>query len=336
MANILTTSLQDLTGLTTWQLIPIVIILVIAINYITAVIVDKMQTAPALKTEGFVSTNASEESKYEWLNNVSLYDQFYSTIYDQLVQSSNRTQIEVALLLERWKFTDRGLGDLRIADLGCGTGVTTLAFAKAGVAKSVGIDQSKAMLEFAKMTNMPASVLTDEQKKHVEFRERDLMDPSAAQAAEFDCACALYFTVYYLRDMDGFFRNCALWVRPGGCLAVQVVNKYKFDPILDSASPFTFSIQKYVKDRHTKSAVKFDKFDYEGVFDLDQEDENHAEFRETFRFKDKTVRRQRHTLNMPDISVIVKKAKAAGWFYEGYIDQAKQGFAYSYLLLFKH
>jgi SAM-dependent methyltransferase len=323
--------------LAVWQWVLISILLVVCINYITAVVVDKVKTPiPALTTEGFVSPNASEESKYEWLNNNTLYDQFYASIYDQLVETSNRTQIEVALLLNRWKFENKKISDLRIVDLGSGTGCTTLAFAKAGVGKSVGIDQSKAMLEFAKTTNLPASVLTDEEKAHVEFRERDLTDPSAAQPAEFDCACALYFTIYYLRDIDGFFRNCALWVRPGGCLAVQVVNKYKFDPILDSASPFSFSIQKYVKDRHTKSAVKFDKFDYEGIFDLDQEDENHAEFRETFRFKDGSIRRQRHTLNMPDISLIVKKAKAAGWFYEGYIDQVKQGFAYSYLLLFKH
>ncbi len=333
MANVFA-SLQDLSGLKTWQIVLIALLSVVIINYITVVILDKTSASLPALSEGFAS-NQSDESKYDWLNNVSLYDNFYASIYDQLVQSSQRAQIEVSLLLGRWETSDKKISDLQIADLGCGTGVATLAFAKAGVAKAVGIDQSKAMLEFAKTTNLPASVLDAGQKAKVEFRERDLTDPSAAQPAEFDCACALYFTIYYMRDMDGFFRNSALWVRPGGSLAVQVVNKYKFDPILDSASPFTFSIQKYVKDRHTKSTVKFDKFDYEGIFDLD-EGEDGAEFRETFRFKDGSIRRQRHTLNMPDIALIVKKAKAAGWLYQGYIDQIKQGFAYSYLLLFKH
>jgi SAM-dependent methyltransferase len=326
-------ALLDATGLNVWQLIIVGLLLTSVLNYVIAVAMDKM-TAPApLTSEGFV--DAAEESKHEWLNNVQLFDPFYAGIYDQLIQFSVRTQIETETLLEKWQFPDRKREQLRIGDLGCGTGCSSMSFAKAGVGAAVGIDHSKAMLEAARTVNLPASVLTAEQKARVEFRERDLADPSAAQPAEFDAACALYFTIYYLKDIDGFFRNCALWVRPGGCLAVQVVNKHKFDPQLDSASPFTFSLQKYSKDRLTKSVVKFDKFDYEGVFDLD-EDELHAEFRETFRFKDGTVRRQRHTLAMPDISLIVKKAKAAGWLYEGYLDQGKHGFAYSYILLFKH
>ncbi len=334
MPNIFTSSLQDLTGLKTWQLVAIILLLTVAVNYIMAVIVDKMKAPTPLKTEGFVS-GAAEESRYEWLNNGQLFDSFYAGIYDQLVHASTRAQIECEILLDKWKFEDRKTSDLRIVDLGCGTGCNTLAFAKSGVALSAGIDSSESMINYASTVNLPASVLDEAAKKRVQFRKKDLMDPSACQPSEFDCASALYFTIYYLQDMDTFFRNTALWVRPGGCLAVHTVNKHKFDPLLDSASPFTFSLQKYTSSRLTKSAVKFDKFDYEGDFALD-EDEVHAEFRETFRFKDGTVRRQKHTLNMPDISLIVKKAKAAGWKYQGFIDQGAHGFAYSYLLLLNH
>ncbi len=335
--------IEKATNLSAWQITFIAILIVFAANYLTIIFIQRFTDPKPLTSglgtiEGFSSTIKTEadESKYEWLNNDRIYDSFYASIYDQLVQGSNRNQIEVALLMSKWKFDDRAPNEMRILDAGCGTGVTTLAFAKAGVGKVVGLDKSQAMIDFAKSTNISKSVLTDEEKKHIEWRVGDLIDPNACKPQEFDAACALYFTIYYLRDMDGFFRNMSLWIRPGGRLAVQVVNKYKFDPILDAASPFVFSVQKYSKKRVQKSKVVFDKFDYEADFHLDDDDENMAEFRETFRFRDSSVRRQRHTFNMPSITTIVKKAKAAGWLYEGYIDQVSSGFEYSYLLMFHH
>jgi len=337
--------IEQVTGLSAWQITFIGILIVFVANYLTIIFVQRFSEPKPLTSglgsssgsiEGFTDGSQAVESKYEWLNNDRIYDSFYASIYDQLVQGSNRNQIEVSLLMNKWKDMDRNPGELRILDAGCGTGVTALAFAKAGVGKVVGLDKSEAMIDFAKATNTGRSVLTDEEKKKIEWRKADLLDPNACKPQEFDTACALYFTIYYLRDMDGFFRNMSLWIRPGGKLVVQVVNKYKFDPILDSASPFVFSVQKYSKKRVQKSKVVFDKFDYEADFNLDDDDENVAEFRETFRFRDNSVRRQRHTFNMPAITTIVKKAKAAGWIYEGYIDQVSSGFEYSYLLMFHH
>lgn len=339
-------NIQCATGFSTWQILFLGVLIVFAANYLTMIYFDKMD-APAPLTapkerEGFenpaAATAASEAdaAKYEWLNNIQLYDPFFAGIYDLLIQPSKRAQAEVTFLLERWCKGKTKVTDLKILDAGCGTGVTALAFAKAGAQRVVGIDRSEAMLEYARTTNLPASVLSEEQKGRVEFRQKDLVDPNAAGAAEFDAATMLYFSIYYMKDLDSLFRNFALWVRPGGMLAIHCVNKHKFDPLLDSASPFVFSVQKYSKQRVTKSKVKFDKFDYEAVFDLDEEDPNYAEFRETFRFKDGSVRRQRHIFTMHNIPLIVQKARAAGWTYQGFIDQVKQGFEYSYLLLFTH
>jgi hypothetical protein len=83
----------------------------------------------------------------------------------------------------------------------------------------------------------------------------------------------------------------------------------------------------------TKSKVEFDKFSYEAEFDLQ---DPHAEFRETFRFKDKSVRRQRHTMNMRDINDIVELAATTGWKYTGNIDLLSAGFEYAYVLMFEH
>jgi ubiquinone/menaquinone biosynthesis C-methylase UbiE len=346
MASIpLIENLRKSLNLSIWQIVFLGVLIVFSVNYLTMIFIDKfrkplpIQTSSdttASATEGFQDMAQAEESKYDWLDNEGLYDNFYASIYDQLVQASTRTQAEVKLLLGKWKIPGRKQNEYRILDIGCGTGITALAFAKEGVGKVVGLDNSQAMLDRAAKHNIPKSVLTPQQKSIISLRKGTAIDSNICSPQEFDCATLFYFTIYYFRDMDVIFRNLSLWVKPGGKLAIQVVNKFKFDPILDSASPFAFSIQKYSKDRVTKSKVHFDKFDYEASFNLDEESESNAEFRETFRFKDGSVRRQRHTFNMPNISVIVNKAKAAGWIYEGFIDEQKIGFEYSYLLLFTH
>ncbi len=336
-------NLQAATGLSTWQLVAIGCMIVIATNYLTLVFIDRLGSpdaikAPALtlgdRAEGF--TGAAEESKHDWLNNKQLYDKFYASVYDLLVQPQKRSAAEVAYLLKRWTEGGTKTNTLRILDAGCGTGISSLNFAKEGVAKVIALDSSEPMLEHARTVNLAASTLTDEQKALIDWRNGDLNDSAALKPSEVDAACLLYFTTYYIRDLDVLFRNLALWVRPGGHLAVHVVNKYKFDPMLEAANPFMFSLQKYSKERLTKSKVKFDKFDYEAEFGLDPDTPSTAEFRETFRFKDNTVRRQRHNFYMQDIPIIVNKAKSAGWFYKGYVDQTRMGFEYSYLLIFSH
>jgi len=86
-----------------------------------------------------------------------------------------------------------------------------------------------------------------------------------------------------------------------------------------------------VKDRLKRSKVVFDKFDYEAVFELE---DPIAEFRETFRFKDGSTRRQKHTLYMPTMPDIIKKAQANGWTYTKYVDLMPLSFQYGYLLFF--
>jgi hypothetical protein len=119
-------------------------------------------------------------------------------------------------------------------------------------------------------------------------------------------------------------------MRPGSVLALHVVNRDKFDPILDSASPFpAFSLQKYSKTRVTKSAVTFEKFEYDADFDLDKEN---ASFTEEFKFKDGTVRKQRHELYMPTMEQIVKDAEASGFRHRDYVDLKTIGYEYQYLV----
>jgi SAM-dependent methyltransferase len=322
--------------LTSFQWIIFIAILLLGLNYLTIIAYDRfVKPRPFIydKHEGFVGQ--SEESKYEWLENDAIYDSFYVDIYDKITQGAARSQAEATLIIKEWeKISNEPRTSWTILDIGAGTGITAAAMAKMNIPRVICLDRSDAMLQHIRNTTIPATTLSEEQKKGIITRKGDFLDTNIIGPSECSHAYMTYFTIYYASDIEALFRNITSWVKPGGSLAIEVVNKYKFDPILDSASPFIFSTQKYSETRRLKSKVAFDKFEYEAEFDM--ENDPQIEFRETFRFKDSTVRRQRHKLHMPTINEIVKSATYAGWTYKGYTDLVGIGFEYAYLLYFTH
>jgi SAM-dependent methyltransferase len=314
------------------QTVLLVSVLIIGVVYLVVLSMDRLTTLSVLTIrEGFVAESAASASKYEWLGNDDLFDDFYASVFTKLTQNEALVQAETAICLEEFG-KKRAKHQMRILDAGCGIGIGVCSFAKQGVGHTVGIDKSQAMIRYAKGTTVPSTTLTESQRQDIEFRQFDLIGPGAAGAAEFTDACLLYFTIYYFRDLEMLFRNLALWVQPGGSLAIEVVNKYKFDPVLNSGNPWVgVSPQSYAKERIKSSRAVFDTFDYEASFELE---DPKAEFQEVFRFKDGSVRRQRHTLNMVSISDIIEKAQQNGWTYGSYVDLMPLSFEYGYLLFF--
>jgi SAM-dependent methyltransferase len=306
----------------------LVFLILAALNYVAIILLQKLQPQPIIgpgmypQKEGFTDTQQGET----FLTNDKLYDKFYASVYDVLTQQQTRTAAKVAMIFQEWQKKGWKAEEMEVLDAGCGTGVASAAFAKMKVKRVLALDKSEAMMEKAKFGN--------QKNPTVDYRLADLQNPSALTGGEVTHAACLYFSLYYLPDKEAFFRNLFLWVKPGGELAIEVVNKYKFDPMLESAAPWVgFSLQKYSKKRVTESNVTFDKFVYSGKFDL--YDPN-AEFTETFRFKNGTVRRQKHKLTMPTMEEIVKIGQAAGWTYTKYLDLVMVGFEYSYILFFRH
>ena len=311
------------------------LILMGILHYIWLIYKDKYEI---IKTSGYAegftgATTDAEVSRTTWFENEELFDEFYASVYDNLTQLSGRYPQELALILHQWKKT-ASTDEMDVLDVGCGTGIASVLLAKMGVHSVVGLDKSEAMLRRARNVVLPAMALSQEKKDSVTFLQGDMNQQATFTAGQFSNAVVLFFVIYYSVDKAGLFQNLFHWIRPGGSLAIEVVNKYKFDPMLEAASPFVgVSLQKYTKERITKSKVEFDRFSYEAEFDLQ---DPAAEFRETFRFADKSVRRQRHTLNMTDIKDIVHLAQTAGWKYEGNIDLVTAGFEYAYVLMFTH
>jgi SAM-dependent methyltransferase len=318
----------------TTQKIVFCILVVLCINYATLVVIDKVIEYKSKETpEGFTG-EVKPDSLYTWITDTQLmYDEFYAGVYDQLTHQVERTKAKVAIVKNLWTKDKSEPSQWSILDAGCGTGNAAVEFAKMNVGRIIGMDNSPAMLRYAEKTVQKAGKLTLKQESNLRWRMDSLNNPSSCSAGEFSHIYMFYFTIYYINNQEEFFRFANLWLKPGGKLVIEVVNKYKFDPVLESASPFlAFSIQKYSKDRVMKSKVSFDKFDYESEFQLT---DPKGEFYETFRFKNNHVRRQKHTLNMPTIDSIVKMGKAAGLKYVGFQDLNAVGFEYSYLLMFE-
>lgn len=319
-------------GLDLWQSILFMVIILFCIHYLYIVLMDRLTVLPASLSEGFESgTSLAQESQGETLINEEIYDDFYASMYNKIFLTDKLSQAEAAIALHDWTKLSKP-EDMVLLDVGCGTGVATCYFAKQNLGKVIGLDRSKAMIRYAKNSVMPKTTLTEKQSSSLEWQMGDAYGPGTIAPSSVTHACLLHFTIYEFRDIETLLRNMALWVQPGGQLVIEVVNKYKFEPIPDIGNPWVGTTpQKYSKERIVRAKATFDTFDYESEFDLE---DPRAEFTEVFTFKDGTSRRQRHVIWMPSIKEITEKAALTGWSYSKFMDLNMIGFTYGYLLFF--
>jgi ubiquinone/menaquinone biosynthesis C-methylase UbiE len=312
-----------------WDIIQVALIIIV--GWFVAHYVYRRYTSPAIlslevdeaEREGFANPDDEGGTGKDVvvLSNNHLFDAFYAKVYDKVVDGQVREQTEVAMTLG-WAKTFRPEASmLQVLDVGSGTGGIVDKMRKEGVAKVVGMDSSDAMVAHSRKT-YPKS----------DYRVGDVEQIGLFAAGEFNLVTMFYFTIYYLRDRSAAFKNLYQWLQPGGCLVIHGVNREKFDPILEAASPFVaFSVQKYSKERVTKSQVIFDKFTYSADF---EHEGGNAEFREEFKFKDGKVRRQVHTMRMPTMEELVAEAEQSGFIFKQFLDLTGIGYEYQYLFCF--
>lgn len=315
-------------ALDTWQITLLIILGLLIVNYVmvrflinTHMTADIMDSHEAFESrEGFSGSTAVETYSEEF-DNDTLYDTFYVKIYDQIVNGEVRTRSEVLFTLAWIKKIQPDVASLSVLDIGCGTGAHVNEFVNEGCGDVKGVDKSSAMIERA-MKLYPNN----------SYSVGDVLTPTLYSAGQFNLVTMYYFTIYYLHQKEQILRNIFTWMKPGGGFVIHLVNRDKFDPILESASPFiAFSLQKYAKERITKSTVAFDKFDYTAEF---SNNNNTAQFEETFKFKDGKVRKNTHNLFMPEMEKVVSEVESAGFIYKEFIDLTPIGYEYQYLFCF--
>jgi SAM-dependent methyltransferase len=229
--------MKEVLGLTGFQWIILIFLTLGVMNYLFLVFDTPYENKISGLSEGFQSGAQSEQSESEkssiaWFENDELFDDFYASVYDNLTQLSSRFPQEVALIVNQWK-KKTSLDTMDVLDCGCGSGIASILFAKIGVNSVVGLDKSDSMLRRAKSVTIPSSGLSLEKRESVTFLKGDMNQQHTFSGGKFSHAALLFFTVYYSNDMSGLFRNLFHWIRPGGQLAIELVNKYKFDPLLE-------------------------------------------------------------------------------------------------------
>lgn len=265
-------------------------------------------------TEGFVQNDALVTK-----TGVAVYDDFYAEIYDYLVFNNMKDEYEIGEIVNKTNPSSKS----KVLDVGSGTGHHAAELNAKGV-DVIGLDISDAMIKKAK-DNFP----------NVKFQQGDALKGDTFVANSFTHILCMYFTIYYFQDKTTFLKNAYNWLMPGGFLMVHLVDRNKFDPILPPGNPLLLvSPQKYAKERITSTRVKFTDFTYAANFELD-ESKNEARFLEKFKNdSDGKVRRNEHTMYMPDLEEIVEDAQNAGFIVEGKIDLIHCQYEYQYVYIF--
>jgi SAM-dependent methyltransferase len=267
------------------------------------------------KHEGFV-----QREKYVLKQTPDeIYDDFYVSIYDDLVFDINKNNFEIGEITRLTKMEPKISS---VLDIGSGKGHHVNELMKRNI-QSKGIDISPSMVN-ASLKKYPS----------FEFLKGDALSSMTFMPNTFTHILALYFTIYYVKDKRLFLKNCYDWLKHGGYLAIHLVNRDKFNPIINAADPLIMvSPQKFAKERITKSSVKFYDFQYKANFSLDK-NKDLGYFDETFKDEETgRVRQNKHTFYMPTQKEILEIAKDCGFILHGKIDLVATQYEYQYIYI---
>ena len=256
---------------------------------------------------------------------ISIYDNFYSQLYNKLFNSDIKNEFEIYNIvnytIKENKTFDKH--DVNILDIGCGTG-NHLKILSRHKYNCVGIDKSIKKLKIARNVNPEVPLI-----------KGDYHNKSSFKKNEFTHVFCFFFTLYYSQYPDRVFNNVNYWLKPGGFFCVHLVNKKKFDPVLEKASRLIplFNPQKHTHERVTKTKLKFNKFNYisDWVFG-----NNKVEFIENFMFDDESKHIQnKHIMYMKGIKYYKKLAIDNGFELIKIIDLLPVNHDDNYIYIFK-
>ena len=271
-----------------------------------------------LQVEGF------EEKTNEFKMNTEvtdIYNDLYLSIYDNLVFSKMKNDFEVGALIKQTSPNEQSY----ILDIGSGTGHHISSFKAHGL-NSIGIDVSPSMIKLAKKTY-----------PDLNFKLGNVMDQSLFPDQTFTHITCFYFTIYYIQNKQLFFSNCMHWLKPGGYLAIHLVNRDVFDPIIPAGNPFYIvSPQKYAKKRITNTTVHFDTIEYKSDFNIkntvNSETSPNAILTEVLKNKKNgNVVKNEHNFYMSTQADIINIAKEIGFIVLSKIEMTKCQYENQYI-----
>ena len=137
-------SIFDLELGTTWPLLLCCLITVLCFIYLWELTRSYRSQKSYIATsginiEGFTNSGVDQQGIDQRIDD-ACYDEFYSKVYDLLVQPIARAPMETKVSIEWMEKNGKPVSDIRVADIGCGTGLHVDLFAQQGVKSIVGYD----------------------------------------------------------------------------------------------------------------------------------------------------------------------------------------------------
>lgn len=241
--------------------------------------------------EGF-----TQKEPFSLKENNEIYDNFYTSVYNDLFKSNSRSQFEYEQIINVTQPSNSSV----ILDVGSGTGHLMNKFDKEGY-NIHGLEKSKSMIQQS-ITKFPKLTI----------HEGDTLDPMVFENGTFTHICCMDFTVYHINNKRKFIRNCYNWLLPNGYLILHLVNKNKYDTTVPSANSSEYNPQELSKERIKKTHIDFIDFDY--LHKVDFKNDNRVIIKETFTDSlTKNVRQNENTLIMESIEEIISLIRNNGF-----------------------
>lgn len=262
----------------------------------------------------------------EYTSPIDIYDVFYSKIYDKLFFSNIRVEFEM-YNIKQYSFIDQNIfekSNMSFLDLGCGTG-HHLEVLNREQFKCTGIDQSMPMLELARKLNPDTQLIKGN------FLNSNIVKPN-----DYTHILCMFYTIYYVQEPNLLFKNVNMWLQPRGYFCLHLVDKDKFDPVLEASSKLIplFNPQKHTDKRVTKTKLKFNKFNY--ISDWDFSKGNNVTLKEKFIFDDNSTYRENiHSFTMYPIQYYIDLAKKNGFQVVKIIDLLPTSHDNNYIYIFQ-
>tara|TARA_Y100000590_G_scaffold266073_1_gene298866 strand:+ start:1148 stop:1939 length:792 start_codon:yes stop_codon:yes gene_type:complete len=214
-------------------------------------------------------------------NNKFKIDNFfdkYSSEYSIENYNKNINKVMLIRLKTIIEFVEKNFNDknIRILDLGCGSGEIALELAKLGY-KGDALDNSKGMLEICKKKISDYGwnfYLNEAQNTHLENNKYDLIIASG-------------LIEYYPED-NILLEEISRLLKKNGHLIINVTNKYGYSTCLNS---FTYYIKQNFIFKIIKS--KLFKFKY-GIVNFSTRKHNIKKFKETLKQFNYTIKQEKY------------------------------------------
>lgn len=289
----------------------------IAIIYAGVKLANNIKS-PFTTAEGF-----NQSKPYVYKKDEDLYDDFMAEIFDELYDTKENTDWELAQVV---RLTSPDTNHSVFLDIGSGTGQCVNMLKNSGYT-AYGVDKSNSMIDFA-----------EKKFQNIDLIKADVNDSMAFERASFTHILCTKMTIYQFKDKKKFFGNCYSWMIPNGYLILHLVDRKRFNivkPRNDNELKWTPLIPPK-KKRCTKIVSEYQDFKYKAnySFPINLEETNVITFTETFTDKvTNNIRDQEQTLFIENITDIINMAKQVGFIFHAKVDMGDIGDDNQYLYI---